>query len=371
MFSHYILTTPKQKGYKYVLDNFVIFLTVLAVLWTFIAAISYAVEPRQLLNGLLINLAIGFDAVAAGALVIASGSAWLMTPSIILFIIVFGVIFIFFAFHLVWLLWNAIVVWKKERHTLGNMLTLLLAILIIVVDLFGVFGRKFLPDYIYGGITSLIILLTGYIGLTLMNFITALVAYNLHRPWHDQDYLIVLGAGLLGGERVGRLLGARIDVAIKYYNKQQAKGRKLPTIIFSGGQGPDEKISEAAAMQQYAIDHGIPAAATLLEDKSRTTLENMRFSAAIINDITDGAKYRAQFCTNNYHLFRAGLFAKQAGLTANGLGAHTAFYYLPNATIREYAAIIMMNKKRHLITGALLCFFPIISIVVGLFTHLY
>jgi uncharacterized SAM-binding protein YcdF (DUF218 family) len=351
------------------LDNFVFFTLAVAIIFTLIAGISYAVEPRRLLNGFLINVALAVDITAAGGLVIASGINWLIWPSAIAFIIIVGVIIIFFAFHLVWLIWNAIVVWRKERHTLGNMLTLLLAVLIVVIDIFGVVGARFLPKYFYGAISGWIVLLAGYIGLILLNFLTALVAYNLHRPLHNQDYLIVLGAGLLGGERVGRLLGARIDVAIRYYNKQKSKGRPTPVIIFSGGQGPDEKVSEASAMRQYAVDHGIPEEDTLLEDKSRTTLENMRFSAAIINELTGGAKYRAQFCTNNYHLFRAGLFAKQAGLNANGLGARTAFYYLPNATIREFAAIVMMNKRRHTIVVAVLSIIPIISIIIGLITH--
>lgn len=116
-------------------------------------------------------------------------------------------------------------------------------------------------------------------------------------------------------------------------------------------------------MRDYALNLGIPMSATLLEDKSRTTLENMLFSAKIINQQTHGTPYRAQFCTNNYHLFRAGLFAKQAGLNANGLGAHTALYFLPNATIREYAAIFLMNKKRHAIVLGL-CMLPSLFILI-------
>ncbi len=366
MFSNYILITTKSKGYRLTLNNFATYIILAAVLVTGVAGLSFAIEPRRLVNGLLINLAIATDLTAAAALILASEIPWLIVPSAIIFIIVVLIIMLFFAFHLVWLIWNAIVVWRRERHTLGNMLTLLLAVLLIAIDLFGTFGAKFLPNFVYESISLLIFLISGYVALTLMNFLTALVVYNLRRPLHAQDFLIILGAGLIGGERVSRLLGARIDVAIKYYQKQQSRGRKLPRLIFSGGQGPDEKISEAAAMRHYAVEHGIPESATLLEDRSRTTLENMRFSAAIINKVTDGAPYRAQFCTNNYHLFRAGLFARQAGIRANGLGAHTAFYYLPNATIREYAAILVLNKKRHLITLGLLCLLPVITFIVGL-----
>ncbi len=62
-------------------------------------------------------------------------------------------------------------------------------------------------------------------------------------------------------------------------------------------------------------------------------------------DQQTGGPYRAIFTSNNYHIFRAGLYAKQAGLKADGIGAKTAFYYLPNAFLREYIAILVLHKK--------------------------
>lgn len=41
------------------------------------------------------------------------------------------------------------------------------------------------------------------------------------------------------------------------------------------------------------------------------------------------------FTTNNYHLFRAGLFARMAGLKADGIGAKPLLF-LPNAFIRVH-----------------------------------
>ena len=57
--------------------------------------------------------------------------------------------------------------------------------------------------------------------------------------------------------------------------------------------------------------------------------------------------YHAIFASNNYHIFRAGMYADQAHVKADGIGSHTAFYYLPNAFLREYIAILFMHKKRH------------------------
>ncbi|WP_161947224.1 YdcF family protein, partial [Streptococcus suis] len=67
------------------------------------------------------------------------------------------------------------------------------------------------------------------------------------------DYVVVLGAGLIGN-KVTPLLASRIDKGIAIYQKQP--GSKL---IMSGGQGPDELIAEGQAMANYALEKGVPA----------------------------------------------------------------------------------------------------------------
>ena len=58
--------------------------------------------------------------------------------------------------------------------------------------------------------------------------------------------------------------------------------------------------------------------------------------------------------TNGYHTFRAGMIARKAGVKANGIGAHTAKFFLPNAIIREYIAIFVGNKRWHAIAIGLM-----------------
>ena len=50
------------------------------------------------------------------------------------------------------------------------------------------------------------------------------------------------------------------------------------------------------------------------------------------------------FITTNYHVLRSGMLARQAGLNAEGLASDTKWYYWPNGFIREYIAILNMNK---------------------------
>jgi uncharacterized SAM-binding protein YcdF (DUF218 family) len=44
--------------------------------------------------------------------------------------------------------------------------------------------------------------------------------------------------------------------------------------------------------------------------------------------------------TSNFHAFRAALLMRRAGLPGYTIGAPTAGYYWPSASIREYVAIL-------------------------------
>ncbi|WP_225046606.1 YdcF family protein [Lacticaseibacillus kribbianus] len=306
-------------------------------------------EPRRLLNGLLFNLFAITVLTAAAGLILGSNNRLLIAVSATLFIILLLVIGVLFALHLVWLLWNARVVWRREGHSLGNALTLLLALALLLLEIAASVGRGFLPDPVYNGLAVFFSLSIAYELVALYNFLTALVLYNLYRPRRDKDFLIVLGAGLLGGDKVSPLLAARINAGIKFYDKQLAKTGKRATLVFSGGQGADEKLPEGLAMQRFAVAQGVPEADTLVEDASKTTYQNMLFSKRLIERQVKGAPYKAAFFTNNYHLLRAGIFARAAGLAANGVGAATSFYFLPNAVIREYLAFVVIHKRRHIV----------------------
>ncbi|MGN0470664.1 MAG: YdcF family protein, partial [Acutalibacteraceae bacterium] len=72
------------------------------------------------------------------------------------------------------------------------------------------------------------------------------------------------------------------------------------------------------------------------------TLENMKFSKEIIDDVNA----KVLFSTTNYHVFRSGIFASQAGLEAEGTGSKTKWYFWPNAFIREFVGLIVSQKKK-------------------------
>jgi len=187
------------------------------------------------------------------------------------------------------------------------------------------------------------------------------VIYHFTPITYEPRYILVLGSGLIG-DKVPPLLASRLDEAVKQYYKY----RERPFIIVSGGQGCDEQVSEAFAMETYLIErHQIPNRKILIEDQSTNTEQNMLFSKAIMDAHAQGREYQSLFVTNNFHVFRASIYARKAKLDAQGVGSKTAFYYIPNAFTREFIGLLEMSKWLHV------TFFFAITLFIGLMLRAY
>jgi uncharacterized SAM-binding protein YcdF (DUF218 family) len=159
------------------------------------------------------------------------------------------------------------------------------------------------------------------------------------------DFVVVLGAGLIRGE-VTRLLARRLDRGRQVWERVRGRGG-APMMITSGGQGPDEPVSEARAMADYLIAAGVPEGAILLEDRSTTTLENLTFSRRIM--VERKPDYRCVVVTSNYHVLRAALYARRAEVNGQVLGAPTARYFWPNAFLREFVAVLVEHRVKNIV----------------------
>lgn len=326
-----------------------------------ILLISYKIDKTRLFNGVLFNtllFLVFISILMAGQMYNGIIIRLLFFITIVLFLIVGGLgLYII----LVGCFVNAVVVFERERRSFSNMLTLFIGIILFLFIILANFNFEKIPNILKYILIYLEILLV-YFMLSFYNYFVSSLLYGFYKSKFDKDYIIVLGSGLISGNKVSKLLGSRIDKAISFYEKQK-NNNKSSKLIFSGGQGADETISEALAMKKYAIEKGIPEEDILLEDKSKSTLENFKFSKALIESIS-GNKYTAIFSTSNYHVFRAAIYAKQVSLNISGIGAKTAFYYLPNAMIREYIAIVFMKKKSYIVKVALISLLFLLYVVI-------
>ncbi|MCL0318956.1 YdcF family protein [Apilactobacillus xinyiensis] len=277
----------------------------------------------------------------------------LTRTSLICFIVIMFPLTIIYTLQWILWLWNAWIVWRKESHSLANMLTLIIGLAILISPIIVNIINNTFNNKISDFIISLIQLSTFYVVFCFAGFISSAVMCLLYRPKKNKDYIIVLGSGLINGNQVSPLLAARINKGINFMQQQIQSGQKAPVLICSGGQGKDETISEGAAMREYALSKGVPENLVMAETKSKNTLQNMQFSKKIIESKNINPN-NGIFVSNNYHIYRASGYARISGLNINGIGAKTSYFFIPNAIIREYIAILLGHKKIHLIIGILI-----------------
>ncbi len=253
---------------------------------------------------------------------------------------------------------------RHEGFRIQNLLGFILSTLMlfaVYVALYTLvsYNLAFIPIEFINVYTAL---LTFFDCLLLSTIICAIIV-SRYKPKFDKDYIIILGCGIKKDGTLMPLLRGRVDRAIRFYNDQLKATGKKAVFVPSGGKGSDEIISESEAMKRYLVEQGIPEEQILMEDKSTNTLENMQFSKKLIDERTEDA--RVVFSTTNYHVFRSGMFAVQAGLNADGIGSKTKWYFWPNAFIREFIGMVVSSWKYVLLAFFIIVLFSISQLIYG------
>lgn len=189
--------------------------------------------------------------------------------------------------------------------------------------------------YAVGGMFALLI--AGLVVLLLLG--SRIVAAMCVQPESGLDYVIVLGAQVRGTSP-SRALRRRLDRATEY-----ARENPDTLLILSGGQGPDEGISEAECMRRYLTEKGIPEERLLLEDKSTSTRENLSFSAELLDRERDSVG----LVTNNFHICRSLMVARGQGyLQVSGIPASADPVMQPHNILREICGVFAENIQGRL-----------------------
>ncbi|MFJ8308482.1 MULTISPECIES: YdcF family protein [unclassified Streptomyces] len=311
----------------------------LAALFLLLFGIGVLRDRRRFSNAVYLGLAVVFLTFALLELVSdTSGPAhpflkW-VTVAVLLVPVLGAFVLPFF------LLANGVKMIRKEGRSPANLLSFLAGL--------GIFGLIALllaaaasGSRTLGAIAATLLLIVGYVSFLFFCFIGYAFLYGRLQPRRNVDYVVVLGSGLIGGSRVPPLLASRLERGRRVYESQVALGNR-PLLITSGGQGPDENLPESHAMADYLTSRGFPDDRILREDRSRTTEENLRYSAALMSAGSPG--YTCVIVTNNFHAFRAALTARRTGVNGQVVGAATAAYFWPSATIREFAAVFLAHK---------------------------
>lgn len=121
------------------------------------------------------------------------------------------------------------------------------------------------------------------------------------------DAIVVLGAAQYVG-RPSPVLRARLDHALDLWQRGLA-----PRLIFTGGTGAGDTTSEAAVSRKYALRHGVPDSAILLENEGRTTRESL----AAVSAIMRARQLRSAILVSDpFHMLRLRILSTQYGVEA-------------------------------------------------------
>ena len=161
------------------------------------------------------------------------------------------------------------------------------------------------------------------IALACVASLLIVVAYTTWRIWdtgnrddaRPADAIVVLGAAQYNGVP-SPIYRARLDHAIDLFEEGIA-----PTIVMTGGKLPGDRTTEADAGRSYAIAHGVPAEAIIVEDQGRTTLESLTTVGTMLDDAGMGP---AVFVSDRTHMLRVLRIARDQGIEAFGSPTRTS-----------------------------------------------
>ncbi len=265
---------------------------------------------------------------------------WLYIPGILTLPFVFLLIFSLYIL-IAALLMNIKYLFKyKERGLLHN-LALLLALLLMIYLAVSILRTDVSPPLFAQILWVAVLFIVLFYWIHILAFLTTTFTATLIKPRKATDYIIVLDSSLSAG-KTAPLSSNHIDAAIHRAYKQRAKTGTLPVLVFCNGQ----THTEDEAIHSYAAKKGYPPQHILIENRAQNTYEKMAFAKELIEKHCSDKPSSCVYITHSYHLLCAGIYAKKAGLRANGIGIKTARRSLPNALLHEYIAYLKLYKKQ-------------------------
>jgi uncharacterized SAM-binding protein YcdF (DUF218 family) len=154
---------------------------------------------------------------------------------------------------------------------------------------------------------GLLVLVLAYFAVT-----TVLVARSMGRDERPRvDAIVVLGAAQYDG-RPSAIYRARLEHALDLYT-----GGVAPLLVFTGGKHKADRFTEGGSGARWAMERGVPEEAVLVEERSRTTYQNLAGAKRLLARRTlPGARPRIVIVSDPFHMFRAVKQAADLGLDA-------------------------------------------------------
>ena len=155
-------------------------------------------------------------------------------------------------------------------------------------------GKRWLKSKWVKALVALILL-----GMAVFGILLGMVLHGSRDYVEDEPEIMVILGCQVKPWVPSILLQDRINKGAEYL-----KNHPDVVVVASGGQGPDEHMTEAQAIHDALVAQGIDSDRILQEDKSHNTIQNLRYSMALLEregyDIEDDIVV----VSNGFHLTR-------------------------------------------------------------------
>ncbi len=153
----------------------------------------------------------------------------------------------------------------------------------------------------------------------------------------SENLIIVLGCGLNSDGTPGPTLLNRLEGCVKYLESNPDC-----YVAVSGGYSRFNNTTESRAMKKYLIEKGVREEKILMDDKATNTRENFKNIYELMaaeNIPADNICY----VTNSFHVYRAGVYARQEGFTnVKAISTGTDYAVFIPAVLREVVGVAVM-----------------------------
>lgn len=239
-----------------------------------------------------------------------------------------------FLLGLLALIWFMIPLYVRIIN-IGNLTGMVVSVLLMGIALFFPQLKRLVKRMYQGTIGRIVVILVAVIAAAAVLSAGVLTGFMIRaaNQTPPADATVVVLGCKVNGTTPSLMLTRRLEAAQAYLEKNpDAK------CIVSGGQGPDEGVSEAQAMQTWLTAHGIDAQRIYMEDESTNTEENMAFSKRIMQQ--NGLSEQVAIVTDGFHQLRASLIAQDQYITPYSVPADTPWFTFSAYYVRELYALV-------------------------------
>lgn len=153
--------------------------------------------------------------------------------------------------------------------------------------------------------------------LVVAAILAEVAVYSARSSTEGADAAIVLGAAVYT-DRPSPVFEERIRHGVDLY-----KAGRVRLLVMTGGLGPGDRLTEAAAARDWGIAQGVPPEAIVIEDVSRTTQENLSLAQPLL--LRHGVG-RVLIVSDPLHMRRAMALAARLGIEAAPSPTRTSRY---------------------------------------------